>query len=161
MKVPEREQVFQITFPDSGFGGMVMKPWGERKRTVFQILPEVQAKVNRVPRRPAVPRHAAAALPTGGEFLPVNLILESTAEPAEILGVSRKQLQQKCATNGMFAFPPKLDTQVDQPEYELVIDRDKVAAHRVNMVSVGSDLAALVGGNYVNRFDLRRAQLTR
>jgi multidrug efflux pump len=54
----------------------------------------------------------------------------------------------------MFAFPPQIDTKVDQPEIELVIDRDKVAALGLDMQTVGSDLGALVGGNYVNRFDL-------
>ena len=151
MKVPEQEQVFQITFPDSGFGGMVMKPWGERKRTVFQILPEVQAMVNRVPGIRLF-LGTPPPLPTGGEFLPVNLILESTAEPDEILPFAQ-QLQLECTTNGMFAFPPMLDTKIDQPEVELVIDRDKVAALGLNMETVGSDLSALVGGNYVNRFD--------
>jgi multidrug efflux pump len=43
---------------------------------------------------------------------------------------------------------------VDQPETELVIDRDKVAALGLDMQTVGSDLGVLVGGNYVNRFDL-------
>jgi multidrug efflux pump len=151
MSVPEHEQVFQITFPDSGFGGMVMKPWGERKRTVFQILPQVQAMVNNVPGI-RLYLGTPSPLPTGGEFLPVNLILESTADPDQILPFAQ-QLQQECATNGMFAFPPQLDTKIDQPEVELVIDRDKVAALGLNMATVGSDLAALVGGNYVNRFD--------
>jgi multidrug efflux pump len=151
MSVPERDQVFQITFPDSGFGGMVMKPWGERKRTVFQILPEVQAMVNNVPGI-RLYLGTPPPLPTGPEFMPVNLILESTAEPAEILQFAQ-QLQLECTTNGMFAFPPMLDTKIDQPEVELVIDRDKVAALGLNMQTVGSDLAALVGGNYVNRFD--------
>ena len=54
----------------------------------------------------------------------------------------------------MFAFPPVIDTKIDQPEMELVIDRDKVAALGLDLQSVGSDLAALVGGNYVNRFSL-------
>jgi multidrug efflux pump len=36
---------------------------------------------------------------------------------------------------------------------ELVIDRDKVATLGLNLQTVGSDLAVLVGGNYVNRFD--------
>ena len=54
----------------------------------------------------------------------------------------------------MFAFPPQIDTKVDQPEVELMIDRDKVATLGLDMQTVGSDLAALVGGNYVNRFDL-------
>ena len=53
----------------------------------------------------------------------------------------------------MFAFPPIIDTKIDQPEVELVMDRDKVAALGLDMATVGSDLAALVGGNFVNRFN--------
>jgi len=150
--VPEKEQVFQLTQPDFGFGGMVLKPWGERKRTVFQIVPETQMMVNRLPgiRMFMV---TPPPLPTGGENFPMNLILSSTAEPDQILKYAQ-QLQQECATNGMFAFPPMIDTKVDQPEVELVIDRDKVASLGLDLQSVGSDLGALVGGNYVNRFDL-------
>ena len=43
---------------------------------------------------------------------------------------------------------------MDQPETELILDRDKVAALGLNMTTVGSDLGALMGGNYINRFDL-------
>jgi multidrug efflux pump len=151
-QVPEEEQIFQLTQPDFGFSGLVLKPWGERKRTVFKIVPEVQAVANRIP---GISLHMVTPppLPTGGENFPMNLVLSATAEPAEILKFA-KQLQLICATNGMFAFPPMIDTKVDQPEIELVIDRDKVAALGLNMQSVGSDLGALVGGNYVNRFDL-------
>ncbi|MGA2244894.1 MAG: efflux RND transporter permease subunit [Verrucomicrobiota bacterium] len=151
-KVPETEQIFQLTMPDSGFGGMVVKPWGERKRTVFQILPLVQAQVNQIPGIHTF-LLTPSPLPTGAENFPLNLVLSATAEPEQILEFAQK-LQQKCATNGMFAFPPQIDTKVDQPEVGLVIDRDKVAALGMDMQSVGSDLAALVGGNYVNRFDL-------
>jgi multidrug efflux pump len=150
--VPEHQQVFQLTFPDSGFGGMVLKPWGERKRTAFQIVPEVQAMVNNIPGI-SMFMVTPSPLPNGGENFPVNLVLSATAEPEQILGFAQ-QLQQKCATNGMFAFPLQIDTKVDQPEVELVIDRDKVAALGLDMQTVGSDLGALVGGNYVNRFDL-------
>src|SRR5450755_1164627 len=93
-KIPEREQVFQITQPDFGFGGLVLKPWSERKRTAFQIVPEVQAMVNDIPgiRMFMV---TPPPLPTGGENFPVNLILSSTAEPEQILEFAQ-QLQQKC-----------------------------------------------------------------
>jgi len=47
-----------------------------------------------------------------------------------------------------------LDTKLDQPETELVLDRDKVASMGLNMSDVGSDLGAMVGGNYVNWFNL-------
>jgi multidrug efflux pump len=42
MSVPETEFTFQVTFPNSGFGGMVVKPWEEREATVFELVPEVQ-----------------------------------------------------------------------------------------------------------------------
>jgi multidrug efflux pump len=94
---------------------------------------------------------APPALPGGGQF-PVEFVVSSTTEPEQILDFAR-QLQQIAATNGMFAFPPIIDTKIDQPEVELVLDRDKVAALGLDMATVGADLAALVGGNYVNRFD--------
>jgi multidrug efflux pump len=43
MSVPEAEQTFQVTFANNGFAGLVLKPWGQRKRTVFQVTPELQA----------------------------------------------------------------------------------------------------------------------
>jgi multidrug efflux pump len=150
LKLPEAAQSFQITFPDNGFGGLVLKPWGERKRTVFKILPEVQKIVVGIPgiRTTTV---TPPALPGGGQF-PVEFVIASTAEQSVILDFA-KQLQQKAATNGMFAFPPIIDTKVDQPEVELVLDRDKVASMGLNMAIIGADLSTLVGGNYLNRFN--------
>ncbi len=150
MSTPEAKQTFQLTFPDNGFSGLILKPWGERKRTVFEILPELQAKVSGIPgiRTLCV---TPPALPGGGEF-PVEFVLASTAEPEVILEFA-EQLKEKCATNGMFAFPPIIDTKTDQPEVELVMDRDKVSSLGLNMATVGADLASLVGGNFVNRFN--------
>ena len=56
--------------------------------------------------------------------------------------------------SGMFAFPPIIDTKIDQPQAEIVIDHDKVAALGLNMQQVGADLGAMVGGNFVNRFNI-------
>ena len=54
----------------------------------------------------------------------------------------------------MFAFPPLIDTKIDQPQAEIVLDHDKVAALGLNMQQVGADLAAMLGGNFVNRFNI-------
>ncbi|MFM2081760.1 MAG: hypothetical protein RL380_451 [Verrucomicrobiota bacterium] len=151
LSTPDVFQTFQITFPDNGFGGMVVKPWGERKRTIFQIIPEVQAKLNTIP---GVRTFVVAPPPIpGGDNFPVNFILSATAEPTEILKFAQ-QLQQLAAASGKFAFPPQIDTKVDQPEVELVLDHDKIAALGLDMQTVSSDLAALVSGNFVNRFNL-------
>ena len=54
----------------------------------------------------------------------------------------------------MFAFPPLLDARYDQPQSEVVIDRDKVAALGLNLQQVGGDLSAAMSGNYVNWFNI-------
>ncbi len=151
LSVPDAAQTFQITFPDNGFAGLVLKPWGERTNTVFKLVPQIQQRVSSIPgirTMVATP----PALPGGGTF-PVEFVVGGTAEPQEILNLVTN-LQQRAAASGMFAFPPTIDTKIDQPEVELVLDRDKVAALGLNMATVGSDLGTLVGGNFVNRFNL-------
>jgi multidrug efflux pump len=149
-KVPEAVRSFQITFPDSGFGGLVLKPWGERNRTVFEIVQSLQPAVGSVPGI-RVLLVTPPALPGGGDF-PVEFVLCSTAEPEQILEFA-EQIQTNAATSGIFAFPPIIDTKIDQPEVELVLDHDKVAALGLNMQQVSADIAALVSGNFVNRFN--------
>jgi multidrug efflux pump len=151
LNVPEADFTFQITFPTSGFGGVVTKPWDERERTTAQILPEVQYGLSQIPgirMFPVVP----PALPGGGTF-PVEFVLAATAETEQILQLAQ-QIQLKAMQSGMFAFPPLIDVKLDQPQSEFVIDRDKVAALDLDLQQVASDIGAMVGGNYVNRFDI-------
>ena len=151
LSVPETQFVFQVTMPSSGFSGMVVKPWQERKRNIFQIMPEVQQKLHGITGIRMFPV-TPPALPGGGQF-PVEFILASTAEPAQILNFAN-QIQLAAIKSGMFAFPPMIDVKIDQPQSELVIDRDKVADLGLNLQQVGADLAAMVGGNFVNRFNI-------
>jgi len=149
--VPETDFTFQITFPNTGFGGGVFKPWDERKRNVFQILPDVQEKLQKIPGIRIFPV-TPPALPGGGDF-PVEFILASTADTGQILEFAN-QLQMKAMQSKMFAFPPVIDVKIDQPQSEFVIDRDKVASLGLNLEQIGGDLGGLVGGGFVNRFDI-------
>jgi multidrug efflux pump len=149
MELPEAAYTFQITFPTGGFWGLVMKPWDERHRSVFKIMPEVSARVAAIPGIQTFPV-LPPALPGGGTF-PVEVVLSATAEAPEILAFAQ-QLQQKAASSGLFAFPPLLDVKLDQPQAEVEIDREKAAALGLSLQSVGQDLSSAVGGNFVNRF---------
>jgi multidrug efflux pump len=151
LSVPETEFTFQVTFPTSGFAGMVVKPWNERERTIFQIMPEVQQKLRAIPGIRVFPV-TPPALPGGGDF-PVEFVIASTAEPEQILELAQ-QIQRKAAQSGMFAFPPIIDVKIDQPRSEIIIDRERVADLGLNLEQVGADLASMVGGNFVNRFDI-------
>jgi len=151
LSVPETDFTFQVTRPTSGIAGMVVKPWNARQRNIFQILPEVRRKLHAIAgirANPILP----PALPGGGRF-PVEFILASTAEENQILKIA-EQLQLKAAQSGLFAFPPLIDVKIDQPQAELVIDRDRVADLGLDLEQVGSDIGSMIGGNYVNRFDI-------
>lgn len=151
LSIPETEFVFQVTMPSSGFGGMVVKPWQERERNIFEIMPEVQRKLHGIPGIRMFPV-TPPALPGGGQF-PVEFILASTAEPEQILNFAN-QIQLAATKSGMFAFPPLIDVKIDQPQSQLVINKDKVADLGLNLQQVGADIAAMVGGNFVNRFNI-------
>ena len=142
---------FQLTNPQGGIAGMGLVPWNERKRTAFHILPGVQAQLNAIPGLglfAVIP----PALPGGGDF-PVEIVITSTA-PAEKILEFANILRDKAAASGFFAFPPLIDLKYDQPQSEFVIDRDKVASLGLNLAEVGSDIAAAVGGHFVNRFNI-------
>jgi multidrug efflux pump len=68
--------------------------------------------------------------------------------------VANKIVAKCMQTPGMFYFPPMIDLKVDQPQSEVVIDREKVATLGLNLSQVGADLASALGGNYVNRFNI-------
>ncbi len=151
LSFPQTRFTFQITFPSNGFGGMVLKPWDQRKETAFQLLPQVQAKLGTIPgiqMFPVMP----PALPGGGQF-PVEFVILSTAEPEQMLELANK-IKDAATTSGKFYFPPLIDTKIDQPQAGVEIDHDKAAALGLNLSQVGEDVSAMLGGNFVNRFDI-------
>ncbi len=149
--VDETEFTFQLTFPSSGFGGMVLKDWDERDRTVFDVKPEIAQKLNNISGINMFPV-TPPALPGGGQF-PVEFVLASTAEPEEILGFAQ-QIQFAAIKSGLFAFPPIIDTKIDKAQSKLVFDRERVADLGLTMQQVGADVGTLLGGGYVNRFNI-------
>ena len=150
MDNPETAFTFQLTSPTAGFAGMVLKPWDERDRTVFEVMPQIQKALSEISGVRILPI-TPPALPGGGQF-PVEFVIASTEDSKEIYSYAI-QLQQKMNASGMFYFNV-LDMKVDQPDYQLSIDRDKVADLGLNMQQVINDLGTLLGGGYVNRFNM-------
>ena len=157
MSVPETRHTFQITFPDNGFGGLVLKPWGERKRTVFQILPEVQQKLSAHPGHPDVPGHAAGAarrrpVPGGVRH---RLHGRAGADP----GVRPAVAAEGGARAACSPSRRSSTSRSTSRKSELVIDRDKVAALGLNMAAVGADLGDAGGRQLREPVQPRRPQL--
>ena len=149
-KVPERERTFQVTGPTMGFGGLLLKPWSERKRTVFEVEPEVTAALGAITgiQHPAF---LPEPLPAAGNF-PVEFVLLGTLEPEELMELANTVIA-KAMASGQFAFLES-DVKIDQTREKIVFDREKIASLGLDLRAVGSDLGIMLGGNFVNRFNL-------
>ena len=61
---------------------------------------------------------------------------------------------QKAFASGLFIFADA-DLKFDQPQTEVVFDRDKLRSQGVDLSQAGRDLSTLLGGDYVNRFSIQ------
>ena len=148
---PESQSIFQITSPNGGFGGMVTKPWSERKKTAQQLLVESTGPLSKIAGIRVIPL-TPPALPGGGNF-PVDFVIASPGEPQQLVTFAN-QLVQKAMQSGIFIFADS-DLKYDQPQAEVVFDRDKLRSQGVDLSQAGQDLSTLLGGNYVNRFSIQ------
>jgi len=148
---PESDSIFQITSPTGGFGGMVTKPWSQRKKTAQKLLIEAAGPLSKIPGVRIIPL-TLPALPGGGTF-PVDFVIQSSAEPQQVSALA-EQLVQKAMASGMFIFADT-DVKFDQPQTEVVFDRDKLRSQGVDLSQAGQDLSTMLGGNYVNRFSIQ------
>jgi multidrug efflux pump len=148
---PESESIFQITSPNGGFGGMVTKPWSQRKKTAQQLLVESVAPLSKIAGVRVIPL-TPPPLPGGGNF-PVEFVITSAAEPRQLIDFAN-QLVGKAFASGLFIFADT-DLKFDQPQAEVVFDRDKLRSQGVDLTQAGQDLATMLGGDYVNRFSIQ------
>jgi multidrug efflux pump len=148
---PESAGTFELTYPNGGFGGMVTKPWSERTKTAQQLQMEVAGPMSRIPGVRAFPT-TPPALPGGGDF-PVDIVIASPGEPQQLVEIAG-QLVQEAFASGLFIFADA-DLKFDQPQAEVVFDRDKLRSQGVDLSQAGRDLSILFGGDYVNRFSIQ------
>jgi multidrug efflux pump len=130
---------------------MTVKPWSQRTKTTQQLLMESMGPLSKIAGIRVIPQ-APPPLPGGGNF-PVDLVIASAAEPQQLTEIAN-QLVKKAFASGLFIFADA-DLKFDQPQTEIVFDRDKLRSQGVDLQQAGKDLSALLGANYVNRFSIQ------
>jgi len=147
---PESDSIFQITSPSGGFGGMVTKPWSQRTKTAQQLLVESVGPLSKIPGIRVIPL-TPPPLPGGGNF-PVEFVITSPAEPRQLIDFANQLVH--AFASGLFIYADT-DLKFDQPQTEVVFDRDKLRSQGVDLTQAGQDLATMMGGDYVNRFSIQ------
>ncbi|MCC6467334.1 MAG: efflux RND transporter permease subunit, partial [Alphaproteobacteria bacterium] len=152
--IPEREDYFLINGmgkPNNAISGLLMKPWDERKRSQKQVQQDVQKGLFQLSGLQAF-AFALPTLPGASGGLPVQYVLISTAEP-RVVAEALDKLILEARRSGNFIVVDG-DLKFNKPEVVVNIDRSKAAALGIGMAEIGTSLAGLLGGDYVNRFDI-------
>ena len=159
-KYPETKATFMVTGISVGSGGgtnsliagMRLKNWDKRSVTAMQLAPQVQQQMNGITglqvasfQRPSLPGSA------GG--LPVQFVLQSSGGYDKLDQVANDVID-RAQKSGLFVYVTK-DLRIDNPEIVLHIHRNMAANLGLTMANIAQDLQPLLGGNYVNRFDLK------
>ena len=152
--LPEKEHVFAINGMGDvhmGFAGVLLKPWGERERNHQAILQELQPKIAGIAPAQAL-TFSPPALPGSVGGPPVQFVITTTRDFRELADVLA-EVEKAARDSGMFIFSDS-DLRFETPQIEFHIDHDKANRLGITMAEIGNSLATLLGGNYVNLFDL-------
>ena len=134
---------------NTAFIGWRLKSFSQRTRSAQSLLPEIQGKVAAIGGL-RISAFLRPSLPGSAGGLPVQVVIGSTESPERVGEVSG-ELLQRAMKSGMFVFGDT-NLKFDQPQVNLVIDREKAAALGIDMQQLGADLGSMLGGGYVNRF---------
>jgi multidrug efflux pump len=137
--------------PNSGIAGMILKPWDERERTAKEINPVVQSKLNEITGE-QVFAFSLPPLPGSTGGLPVQMVISSPAGYETVFRLT-EEIKARARQSGLFIVTDS-DLAFNNPVIRINIDRSKANDLGITMAEIGSTLATMVGGNYVNRFNL-------
>ncbi len=149
---------YQATFmilggfsPDTIFGGLKLPPPTERDRDLAAVQGEMTGKFSANPGLDTAV-FPPSSLPGSGGGLPVQFVLTSSAG-YEALDARANELIGQAMASGNFMFLKK-STEFDRPMTTLEVDRDRAADLGITMADLGNSLSGMLGGGYVNRFNL-------
>lgn len=149
--VPEVSHSWQVNQPNSVFGGIELKPWDDRERTLEEIRVEVQQKYNGISGL-EIFTFAAGGLPGASSGLPLQFVISANVGYRELDRVAEEVLG-KARQSGLFAFVSK-DLRYSRPEISVRIDRELAARLGISMAKIGETLQIMLGEAETNRFSM-------
>jgi multidrug efflux pump len=152
--VAEKEHVFTINGMGDvhqGFSGILLKPWGERERNQKEVLQELSPRISSLATAQAI-SFSPPTLPGSVGGPPVQFVITTTHDFRELADVVA-DVEKSAKESGLFIFSDS-DLRFETPQIEFRIDHDKANRLGITMADIGNSLATLLGGNYINLFDL-------
>jgi len=135
----------------SGMAFVQLKPWAERQHSVFELVGRSMARFSRI-KEAMVIAFAPPAVLELGNATGFDLFLEDRSG-----GGHERLMQARNQLLGMAAQEPTLrmvrpNGMNDEPQYQVLIDDEKVRALGLSLAEVNTTMSAAWGSAYVNDF---------
>lgn len=153
--VPDIKNYFIFNGVDgvtNAFSGVILKPWASGRLPQTAIMPLIEAKISQITGL-EINAFPLPSIP-GTSGLPVQFVV-TTLNNYKVLAAASEVLLNDARNSGMFVFVTT-DLQFNQPNLNVIIDRNKAADLGVSMQEIGKTLSVLLGENFVNRFNLQQ-----
>ncbi|HEV2332679.1 MAG TPA: efflux RND transporter permease subunit, partial [Gammaproteobacteria bacterium] len=151
--IPEGDAYFLINglgSVNNFIGGIVLKPWEDRKRSQFDIQKEIQGKLAGISGINAFSVNFPA-LP-GASQGGISFVVSSTDDYKTIFDVTQKMLAD-ARKSGQFYYVDS-DLKFSSPQLNIDIDRNKAQQLGISMQDAANTLSVMLGGGYLNFFSL-------
>jgi hydrophobe/amphiphile efflux-1 (HAE1) family protein len=149
---PQRKETFIIngmSGQNSGFGGLMLKPWSQRKLTQQQIQPLLQAKLAGIPGL-QIFVFGMPAIPGGSGSAGVQFVLTTTKGYPALLAAANK-LEGIAQKSGKFMYFMK-SLRFDRPTANIELNKEKTGILGINTETLATSLSTFLGGNNINYF---------
>ena len=150
-KFPSMAHYFLINVQGNIFGGLIMKPWGDRKQSQNDVYTQLKPVMGTIPGL-QIQLFTPPPFPVGGSSLGVQFSLLTT-NTFQYLYPYSQQFLTDAMKSGIFLFMFNM-VQYDKPQFNLDINRSIVAQMGLNMQDIANTLATAYGENYTNWFSM-------
>jgi multidrug efflux pump len=148
-EIPEITHSWQVSSPSFNIGGLILDHWDNRERTQQEIQPEMMGHLRNITGL-EVFTFGSPPLPGSDAGLPVNFVVASTADYAQVMEVG-DALMAAARESGLFAFVTQ-SLKFNRPEVAINIDRERAARLGISMQAIGETLGVMLGEAETNRF---------
>ncbi|TYC50640.1 efflux RND transporter permease subunit [Zoogloea oleivorans] len=136
---------------NSGLAFVQLKPWEERKSSVFDLQARAMQRFAKI-REGVVLAFPPPAIMELGNATGFDLFLQDySGQGHEHLMQARAQFLAEAAKYPELALV-RPNGKGDEPQYQVLIDDEKARTHGVSLVDVNTTMSAVWGSAYVNNF---------
>ncbi len=147
--LPGATDSWQLLMTSGGFAGQDFVELKDRDNSIDELNTMAMFALSELTGMQAFPV-LSPALPTAGQF-DVEVVIQSNDTAMQMLPYA-DQLVEAMVNSGLFLYA-ETDLQIDLPQGQMTIDRNKVADLGMTIADVSSQISFLLSGNYVNRFN--------